>query len=148
LAPIRDLVVNRREPHLTGVSLAYLVMFAIVFDYPRWISNWAESIIGFARTGVHFALNSRFVSPDANVQRARAAMADMRFLKTDHQWPEFGQAKPLRHLAAQHAAFGIGSAGIALASDHEDEAQAFAVRALEKDGQRPVCARLRHAVEV
>jgi multisubunit Na+/H+ antiporter MnhE subunit len=23
------------------VSLAYLVMFAIVFDYSRWISNWA-----------------------------------------------------------------------------------------------------------
>ncbi|MBB4426875.1 hypothetical protein GGD66_005451 [Bradyrhizobium sp. CIR48] len=26
---------------LTGVSLAYLVMFAMVFDYSRWISNWA-----------------------------------------------------------------------------------------------------------
>jgi len=24
-----------------GVSLAYLVMFAMVFDYSRWISNWA-----------------------------------------------------------------------------------------------------------
>jgi hypothetical protein len=23
------------------VSLAYLIMFAIVFDYSRWISNWA-----------------------------------------------------------------------------------------------------------
>jgi hypothetical protein len=23
------------------VSAAYLVMFAIVFDYSRWISNWA-----------------------------------------------------------------------------------------------------------
>ncbi|GMO34280.1 hypothetical protein [Bradyrhizobium sp. TM233] len=26
---------------LTGISLAYLVMFAMVFDYSRWISNWA-----------------------------------------------------------------------------------------------------------
>jgi hypothetical protein len=26
---------------LVGVSLGYLVMFAIVFDYSRWISNWA-----------------------------------------------------------------------------------------------------------
>jgi hypothetical protein len=26
---------------LIGVSLAYLVMFVIVFDYSRWISNWA-----------------------------------------------------------------------------------------------------------
>ena len=23
------------------MSLAYLIMFAIVFDYSRWISNWA-----------------------------------------------------------------------------------------------------------
>jgi hypothetical protein len=26
---------------LTGMSLGYLIMFAIVFDYSRWISNWA-----------------------------------------------------------------------------------------------------------
>jgi hypothetical protein len=26
---------------LAGVSLAYVVMFAMVFDYSRWISNWA-----------------------------------------------------------------------------------------------------------
>jgi hypothetical protein len=26
---------------LAGVSLGYLVMFLIVFDYSRWISNWA-----------------------------------------------------------------------------------------------------------
>lgn len=26
---------------LAGISVAYLVMFAMVFDYSRWISNWA-----------------------------------------------------------------------------------------------------------
>jgi hypothetical protein len=26
---------------ITTVSLAYLIMFAMVFDYSRWISNWA-----------------------------------------------------------------------------------------------------------
>jgi multisubunit Na+/H+ antiporter MnhE subunit len=26
---------------IAGVSVAYLIMFAIVFDYSRWISNWA-----------------------------------------------------------------------------------------------------------
>jgi hypothetical protein len=26
---------------IVGVSLAYLIMFAMVFDYSRWISNWA-----------------------------------------------------------------------------------------------------------
>ncbi|MBR0712220.1 hypothetical protein [Bradyrhizobium liaoningense] len=30
---------------LTGVSLAFLVMFAMVFDYSRWISNWAVCMI-------------------------------------------------------------------------------------------------------
>jgi len=30
---------------LIGVSLAYLVMFAMVFDYSRWISNWAVCMI-------------------------------------------------------------------------------------------------------
>jgi hypothetical protein len=26
---------------LIGVSLAYVIMFGIVFDYSRWVSNWA-----------------------------------------------------------------------------------------------------------
>ena len=26
---------------LAGITLGYLVMFAIVFDYSRWVSNWA-----------------------------------------------------------------------------------------------------------
>jgi len=29
---------------LVGISLAYLVMFGMVFDYSRWISNWAVCI--------------------------------------------------------------------------------------------------------
>ncbi|MBR0689522.1 hypothetical protein JQ594_26640 [Bradyrhizobium manausense] len=30
---------------LVGISLAYLVMFAMVFDYSRWISNWAVCMV-------------------------------------------------------------------------------------------------------
>jgi len=30
---------------LIGISLGYLVMFAIVFDYSRWVSNWAVCMI-------------------------------------------------------------------------------------------------------
>jgi hypothetical protein len=30
---------------LIGASVAYLVMFAMVFDYSRWISNWAVCIL-------------------------------------------------------------------------------------------------------
>ena len=29
------------SPRSSCVSAGYLVMFAIVFDYSRWISNWA-----------------------------------------------------------------------------------------------------------
>jgi hypothetical protein len=37
---------NDRHRHiiiaaLIGISLGYLIMFAIVFDYSRWVSNWA-----------------------------------------------------------------------------------------------------------
>ena len=30
---------------LIGIGLAYLVMFAMVFDYSRWISNWAVCMV-------------------------------------------------------------------------------------------------------
>jgi hypothetical protein len=30
---------------LIGVTLGYLIMFAIVFDYSRWVSNWAVCMI-------------------------------------------------------------------------------------------------------
>lgn len=38
-----DSKTNRRlvVAALVGISLAYVVMFAMVFDYSRWISNWA-----------------------------------------------------------------------------------------------------------
>ena len=74
-------------------------------------------------------------------------MADMRFLESDHQRAEFRQAEPLRHLAAQHAALGLGT-DLALAGDDEHEGQAVAMGALQKAEQRAMRARLRHAVEV
>ena len=74
-------------------------------------------------------------------------MADMRFLEADHQRTEFRQAEPVRHLAAQHPAFGFG-AEFAFAGDDENEGQALAVGALQKTEQRAVGAGLRHAVQV
>ena len=53
----------------------------------------------------------------------------------------------MRHLAAQHAAFGFGS-DLALAGDDEDECQAVAVGALQEAEQRAVGAVLRHAVQI
>ena len=123
----------------------YLVMFAMVFDYSRWISNWAvcmflilhavktlariesraarspaddrkTTVFGWIvtlipRVGiVQAVLSSYSLDRRSHVERALAAMADMRFLKADHQRAEFRQAQPLRHLAAQHAALGFRAA--------------------------------------
>src|SRR5947208_12883461 len=70
---------------------------------------------------------SDFRSPDPHVKRALAAMADMRFLKPDHQRAEFRQAQPLRHLAAQHPALGFRARCTTLAGNDENETQALAV---------------------
>ena len=74
-------------------------------------------------------------------------MADMGFLEADHQRAEFRQAKPLRHLTAQHATLGLG-ADLALAGDDEHEGQPVMMGALQKTKQRAVRPRLRHAVQV
>lgn len=73
-------------------------------------------------------------------------MADMCFLEADHQCAKLRQGQPLRHLPAQHAAFGV--TGDALASDDEHEGQAIMMRTLQEPQQRPVCARLRHAMQI
>src|SRR6201999_1649679 len=86
-------------------------------------------------------------SPDPHVERALAAMADMRLLKADHQRTEFRQAQPLRHLAAQHTALGF-RAHFALAGDDEYERQAVAMGALQEARQRAMGTGLRHAVQV
>ena len=75
-------------------------------------------------------------------------MADMRLLEADHQRTEFRQAQPLRHLAAQHAAFGFTTADLALAGDDKHEGEAFAMRALKEAVQHTMRAGLRHAVQI
>jgi hypothetical protein len=54
----------------------------------------------------------------------------------------------LRHLAAQHPAFGFRPHGAAFAGDNKHECQASAVGALQKTEQCVVGTRLRHAVQV
>jgi hypothetical protein len=134
---------------LIGVSLGYLVVFAIVFDYSRWVSNWHQVFracrdVDPACRDCATVLESR--PPDPHVKRALAAMADMRLLEADHQRAEFGQAEPLRDLAAQYAAFGF--AHLALACDDEHEGEAVMMRALQEAEQRPMGAALRHAMQV
>jgi len=73
-------------------------------------------------------------------------MADMRFLEADHQRAKLRQGQPLRHLPAQHAAF--GATGDALAGDDKHEGEAVVMRTLQEPQQRPMCARLRHAMQV
>src|SRR6266404_9339230 len=89
----------------------------------------------------------QFRSPDAHVERALAAMADMRFLKADHQRAKLRQTEPLRHLAAQHPALGISSRA-AFAGDDKHERQAVAAGALQETEQFAMGSGLRHAVQV
>ena len=74
-------------------------------------------------------------------------MADVRFLEADNKRAELRQAQPLRHLTAQHAAFGFG-AHLALARDDEDEGQAVSVGTLQESEQSVMGTNLSHAVEI
>ncbi len=74
-------------------------------------------------------------------------MPDMGLLKPDDKSTKLRLAEPLRHLAAKHTPLGFG-AGLALTGNDQHEAQAFAVRPLQKGRQRAMRARLRHAVKV
>ena len=84
---------------------------------------------------------------NAYVKCAFAAVADMRFLEADDQRPKFGKTKPLRHLAAQHAALGIRPRP-ALAGDDKHKGEAVVMRALQKAEQGPVRPDLGHAMQV
>ena len=44
MAWLKQTLSERVVAALAGVSLGYLIMLAIVFDYSRWISNWAVCI--------------------------------------------------------------------------------------------------------
>ena len=81
------------------------------------------------KTATHFS-GSCSHSPNAHIKCALATMADMGFLKADHQRAEFRQAKPLRHLATQDSALGLRPRGAALASDNKHECESVAMRAL------------------
>jgi hypothetical protein len=58
---------------IVAVSLAYLIMFAIVFDYSRWISNWAVCLFLILHA-VKTLPGSRAVSPVASDDRKTAVL--------------------------------------------------------------------------
>src|ERR1700761_9540485 len=113
---------------------------------PRTPISAALSCSHAARRHRQAVLESR--APDPHVKRTLAAMADMGFLEADDQRAKFRQAQPLRYLAAQHAAFGLAAADLALAGDDEHEGVAFDVGALQESVQRTMGAGLRHAMQV
>src|SRR5262245_6566227 len=87
--------------------------------------------------------------PDAQVERALPAVADMGGLEADHIGTEFGEAQPQRHLAAEHAALAVViAAANALAGDHQGEARAVALRPPQKADERGMRLALRHAVQI
>ena len=71
----------------------------------------------------------------------------MRFLETKDDVAQLGQVQPVRHLAAQHTALGVGGAR-SLAGDHEREFGPVVLSATEKARERRVRLRLGHAVQI
>ena len=64
------------------------------------------------------------IPPQPHIERALAAMRDMRFLETEDDVAQLGQAQPMRHLPAQHAACaGMLSGTRAFAGDDQNEAR-------------------------
>ena len=167
---------------LAIVSAGYPVMFAIVFDYSRWVSNWAVCMFlilhavkvlpaardladpvgrpedNYLRLDRHAdpARRNRAAVLDTtrlfaiaypDIERALAAMADMRFLEADHQRAEFRQASHCgtwrrstpRSASPPHPA---------LAGDDEHEGHAVTMGALQEAEQRPVGVSLGHAVQI
>src|SRR5262245_4831793 len=87
--------------------------------------------------------------PDAQVERALPAVADMGGLEADHEGAKFGEPQPQRHLAAQHTALAVVfAASDALAGDHQGEARAVALRSPQEADERGMRLALRHAVQI
>ncbi len=82
----------------------------------------------------------------AHIERALAAMRNMRVLEADHKGAKLRQIKPLRHLPAQHAAFAL--AAPALAGDHQHQARAAATGRAQEMRQRGVRFALRQTMQI
>ena len=74
-------------------------------------------------------------------------MRDVRFLEAEHDVAQLGQAEPVRHLAAQHAAFGFARAPT-FAGDDEHEPRAVVLGAPQEMAERRVGLGLREAMQV
>ena len=95
------------------------------------------------------AVRSRMLSPPhPDVQRALAAMADMGFLEADHQRAEFRQPQPLRHLTAQHAAFGLRRPILPLPVMMSTKVSPSWWARCRKPNSARCALRLRHAVQI
>ena len=73
-------------------------------------------------------------------------MTDMGFLEANDERPKLRQAKPVRHLTAQHASFLFGAADLALAGDDKDESQPVTAGALQEGEQCVMGPDLRHTM--
>src|SRR5437867_66596 len=83
----------------------------------------------------------------AHIERALAAVTDVRGLEAQHQVAEFRQRQPLRHLPSQHAPR-LALAAHTLAGDDQHELEAVAMRAMQEARERAMRLALRQAVQI
>lgn len=81
---------------------------------------------------------------DPDIERALAAMGDVGILETDNDVAKFGQAKPVRHLPAQHADF----AAAAFPGDHQHQARVAGAGGKQKAQQHRMRLVLGEAVQI
>ena len=82
-------------------------------------------MIGVSKNACRKSLFLRFAHPD--IESAFAAMRERCGVEADHEFAEFRQRKPHRHVAPEHA-----FAAPALSGDHQNETRAAATRAMQE----------------
>src|SRR5436190_23451580 len=89
-------------------------------------------------------------SPPASqpyIERAGAAMGDVRLLDREHIGAQIRQREPERHLPPQHAAAAL-RIGAAFAGDHQNGPEALTLRPMQKAQKRRMGLVQRAAMQV
>ena len=146
----------------TGAGLAVVTILSDMIGF-RIAFNLRDEVsptsLTFFRTFSLLTLTARMcwrrppltrAAPQAQIQRAFAAVTGVRWLETDDKAAELRQRKPQWHLPPQHAAFGhrVRCAADTFAGHYQREFRILRLRLREKMQKRRMRLFLRHAVKI
>src|SRR6185503_7729088 len=100
----------------------------------------------FRRPAPAASVGGAAAAPQPDVERALAAMRDVRVLEADHKVAKVRQGQPLGHLAAQNATLAVAAS--AFAGDDEHQPGAARARGAQEVQERAVRLRLRQPVQI